>query len=140
MALPRSRSAQSSNSVHLMQPVQAAGGVVVRGGQVAVVHRPRYDDWSLPKGKLDDGESFEDAALREVEEETGLRCALVRELPTIRYEVRGRPKEVRYWAMEVVGETPFVPNDEVDQLRWVEPHEALALLTYDRDREPVLAL
>jgi 8-oxo-dGTP diphosphatase len=140
MALPKSRSVQSSNSVNLMQPVQAAGGVVVRGGQVAVVHRPRYDDWSLPKGKLDDGESFEDAALREVEEETGLRCALVRELPTIRYEVRGRPKEVRYWAMEVVGETPFVPNDEVDQLRWVEPHEALALLTYDRDREPVLAL
>jgi 8-oxo-dGTP diphosphatase len=123
-----------------MNDVEAAGGVVLRDGLVALVHRPRYDDWSLPKGKLDAGESFEDAALREVEEETGLRCSLVRELPSIEYQVRGRPKLVRYWEMEVVDETPFVPNDEVDQIRWVEPREALALLTYDRDREPVLAL
>jgi 8-oxo-dGTP diphosphatase len=123
-----------------MSAVQAAGGVVRRDGLVAVVHRPKYDDWSLPKGKLDPGETFEDAALREVEEETGLRCTLVRELPTVSYDVRGRRKEVRYWEMEVEEETAFVPNDEVDQLRWVEPQEALALLTYDRDREPVLAL
>src|ERR687894_90070 len=114
--------------------VKAAGCVVHRWGddgalEVAVIHRPRYDDWSLPKGKLDAGESFADAALREVEEETGLRCTLVRELPAVEYEVRGRPKLVRYWAMEVADETPFVPNDEVDQLRWVEPREALALLT-----------
>jgi 8-oxo-dGTP diphosphatase len=123
-----------------MNRVHAAGGVVLRDGRVALVHRPRYDDWSLPKGKLDPGESSEEAALREVEEETGLRCRLVRELPTVEYDVRGRLKVVRYWAMAVVDETPFVPNDEVDQLRWVEPQEALALLTYDRDREPVLAL
>jgi len=123
-----------------MNRVHAAGGVVLRDGLVAVVHRPRYDDWSLPKGKLDPDESFEEAALREVEEETGLRCRLVRELPTVRYDVRGRLKEVRYWAMEVEDETPFVPNEEVDQVRWVEPQEALALLSYDRDREPVLAL
>ena len=112
----------------------------MRGHQVLLVHRPRYDDWTLPKGKLDEGESFEDAALREVEEETGLRCRLTRELPTVSYDVRGRRKEVRYWAMEIEDETPFVPNDEVDQVRWVEPQEALALLSYDRDREPVLAL
>jgi 8-oxo-dGTP diphosphatase len=123
-----------------MNRVHAAGGVVLRDGRVAVVHRPRYDDWSLPKGKLDPGESFEEAALREVEEETGLRCRLIRELPTVSYVVRGRLKEVRYWAMEVEDETPFVPNEEVDELRWVEPQEALALLSYDRDREPVLAL
>jgi 8-oxo-dGTP diphosphatase len=123
-----------------MDGVRAAGGVVLRHGRVAVVHRPKYDDWSLPKGKLDPGESFEDAALREVEEETGLRCTLVRELPAVEYEVRGRPKLVRYWAMEVEDETPFVPNDEVDEVRWLEPAEALALLSYDRDREPVLAL
>jgi 8-oxo-dGTP diphosphatase len=123
-----------------MNRVHAAGGVVLRDGRVAIVHRPRYDDWSLPKGKLDPDESFEEAALREVEEETGLRCRLVRELPTVRYDVRGRLKEVRYWAMEVEDETPFVPNDEVDDVRWVEPREALALLSYDRDREPVLAL
>jgi 8-oxo-dGTP diphosphatase len=123
-----------------MQQLQAAGGVVLRDGRVAVVHRPRYDDWSLPKGKLDQGESFEDAALREVQEETGLRCRLVRELPAVEYQVRGRPKLVRYWAMEVQDETPFVPGDEVDEVRWLEPAEALALLSYDRDREPVLAL
>ena len=123
-----------------MKPVHAAGGVVLRDGRLAVVHRPRYDDWTLPKGKLDPDESFEDAALREVEEETGLRCHLVRELPAVEYEVRGRPKLVRYWAMEVAEETPFVPNEEVDEVRWLEPQEALALLSYDRDREPVLAL
>jgi 8-oxo-dGTP pyrophosphatase MutT (NUDIX family) len=123
-----------------MKPVHAAGGVVLRDGRLAVVHRPRYDDWTLPKGKLDPDESFEGAALREVEEETGLRCRLVRELPAVQYEVRGRPKLVRYWAMEVEDETPFVPNDEVDEVRWLEPQEALALLSYDRDREPVLAL
>jgi 8-oxo-dGTP diphosphatase len=133
-------SCDSFGSVGPVEPVRAAGGVVLRDGLVAVVHRPRYDDWSLPKGKLDADESFEDAALREVEEETGLRCALVRELPAVEYEVRGRPKLVRYWAMEVVDETPFVPNDEVDEVRWLEPQEALALLSYDRDREPVLAL
>jgi 8-oxo-dGTP diphosphatase len=123
-----------------MERVRAAGGVVLRDGRVAIVHRPRYDDWSLPKGKLDPAESFEDAALREVEEETGLRCRLVRELPAVEYEVRGRSKLVRYWAMEVTDETPFVPGDEVDEVRWLEPSEALALLSYDRDREPVLAL
>ena len=112
----------------------------MRDGRLVVVHRPRYDDWTLPKGKLDPGESFEDAALREVAEETGLRCRLLRELPAIEYEVRGRPKLVRYWQMEIEAETPFVENDEVDELRWLEPAEALALLTYERDREVVLAV
>jgi 8-oxo-dGTP diphosphatase len=117
------------------EQIHAAGGVVVRDGQVALVHRPRYDDWTLPKGKLDPGESFADAALREVREETGLHGRLVRELPGIRYEVNGRPKIVRYWLMDVEHEGPFVPNDETDQLRWVEPGEALRLLSYDRDRD-----
>jgi 8-oxo-dGTP diphosphatase len=119
--------------------VRAAGGVVVRDGLVALVHRPRYDDWTLPKGKLDPGESFEDAALREIEEETGLRTRLVRELPAVHYEVRGRPKVVRYWLMEVGSDPGFVPNDEVDELRWLEPGQASALLTYDRDRDVLAA-
>ena len=119
--------------------VRAGGGVVVRDGLVCVVHRPRYDDWSLPKGKLDPGESFEEAALREVEEETGLRCRLVRELPAVRYEVRGRPKLVRYWLMEVESDPGFVANDEVDELRWLDPADARALLSYERDRELLAA-
>jgi 8-oxo-dGTP diphosphatase len=122
-----------------MVQVKAAGGVVVRDGLVALVHRPRYDDWTLPKGKLDRGESFEDAALREVDEETGLRARLVRELPAVSYDVKGRLKVVRYWLMEVESEAGFVANDEVDELRWLDPAEALALLTYDRDREVLTA-
>jgi 8-oxo-dGTP diphosphatase len=122
-----------------MAEVRAAGGVVVRDGLVALVHRPRYDDWTLPKGKLDNGESFEEAALREVDEETGLHARLVRELPSVNYEVRGRPKVVRYWLMEVESDEGFVANDEVDEVRWLEPAEALALLTYDRDRGVLVA-
>jgi 8-oxo-dGTP diphosphatase len=120
--------------------VKAAGGVVMRDGEVAVVHRPRYDDWTLPKGKLDPDESFEEAALREVEEETGLLCRLVRELPPVAYrDARGRPKIVRYWLMEVEHDPGFVPNDEVDELRWLPSAEALALLSYSRDTELLMA-
>ncbi len=119
--------------------MRAAGGVVRRVdadgvARVLVVHRPRYDDWSLPKGKVDHGETDEECALREVEEETGLRCTLGRELASTRYTDRkGRSKQVRYWAMEVVGGA-FAPNDEVDEVRWLPAAEASALLTYDHDR------
>ena len=123
----------------MSKEIRAAGGVVVRDGLVALVHRPRYDDWTLPKGKLDAGESFEEAALREIDEETGLRVRLVRELPASNYEVRGRPKVVRYWLMEVESDPGFVANDEVDELRWLERGEALRLLTYDRDRDVLAA-
>jgi 8-oxo-dGTP diphosphatase len=117
--------------------VRAAGGVVLDPeARVALVHRPRYDDWTLPKGKLDRGESFEDAALREVEEETGLRCRLLRELPSSEYlDPKGRSKVVRYWLMEVEHDPGFIPNNEVDELRWVPVEEAPALLTYARDAE-----
>ena len=124
-----------------MRPeVRAAGGVVLRDGMVLVVHRPRYDDWSLPKGKLDPGESWEDCALREVWEETGLRCSLGRELPSTEYHDRhGRFKQVRYWQMERE-DGEFAPNDEVDELRWAAPAEARGLLTYERDAEVLDAL
>ena len=115
--------------------VEAAGGVVRRDGRIAVVHRPRYDDWSLPKGKLDPGESWEQAALREVREETGLECELGKELSSTSYHDRkGRSKLVRYWLMEPVG-GEFTPNDEVDELRWLTPAEAARVLTYPRDVE-----
>ena len=120
--------------------VRAAGGVVVRDGTVAVVHRPRYDDWSLPKGKLDPGESWEQAALREVEEEIGLRCRLGAELSPVEYTDRkGRTKMVRYWLMEPVG-GEFVPNEEVDEVRWMPYAQAATRLSYPHDRELVSEL
>jgi 8-oxo-dGTP diphosphatase len=120
--------------------VRAAGGLVVRDGLICLVHRPKYDDWSLPKGKLDPGEGFEEAALREVEEETGLRCRLADELDEVRYhDAKGRPKIVRYWLMDVVADGGFSPNAEVDELRWVGRGQALRLLSYEHDRELVRA-
>ena len=114
--------------------IQAAGGLVVRDGALLVVHRPRYSDWSLPKGKLDPGETWEEAAIREVWEEAGVHCRLVRELPDVTYEHKGRPKRVRYWLMEPAeDEPPFEANDEVDEVRWVSPADALELLSYERD-------
>jgi 8-oxo-dGTP pyrophosphatase MutT (NUDIX family) len=119
--------------------VRAAGGVIRRPGadgtvRIAVVHRPRYDDWTLPKGKLLHGESDEDAARREVHEETGMRCALDDELPAVQYVDRhGRRKRVRYWTMRPLGGS-FEPNREVDELRWVTISEALDLLSYEHDR------
>lgn len=115
--------------------VRAAGGVVVSadGRRVLIVHRQRYDDWSLPKGKLDPGETAEDAARREVCEEAGLRCTLGRELDEVRYIDRfGRPKQVRYWVMTVEG-GEFAPNDEVDAIRWVDEAGASQLVTYAED-------
>ena len=126
--------------------VRAAGGVVLRDGsegpEVAVVHRPRYDDWSLPKGKLQAGEEWDECALREVEEETGLRCVLGDELEPVRYRDRKqRPKLVRFWSMRALDPTSeFSANDEVDELRWLSLESAAALLDYPHDRELVTAL
>jgi 8-oxo-dGTP diphosphatase len=119
-----------------MTTVRAAGGVVRDDdGRVAVVYRPKYDDWTFPKGKLEPGETEEQAALREVHEETGLDVELGRELGFVSYtDPRGRPKTVHYWLMGVRG-GEFTPNREVSELRWLPLEEAPALLSYDRDRE-----
>lgn len=119
--------------------VRAAGGIVVRGDDrdrhFALVHRPRYDDWSFPKGKLVDGEAEDAAALREVLEETGLQCRLDVHVGTVTYQDRnGRPKVVTYWTM-TPDDGSFAPSDEVDELRWLAVDDALASLTYAHDRE-----
>ena len=123
--------------------VRAAGGVVWRAGdhglEIVIVHRPApRDDWSLPKGKLDPGERHRDAALREVWEETGLRCALGPRLTEIRYETpKGEDKRVRWWAMTVVSDEGFTPNDEIDDLRWVPLDGIEDELTWPTDRDLV---
>jgi 8-oxo-dGTP pyrophosphatase MutT (NUDIX family) len=124
----------------MKEAVRAAGGLLFRRGpggtvEVVLVHRPAYDDWTFPKGKLDDGETEADAAVREVEEETGLRARLGRELTTTSYhDSRGRPKTVRYWEMTPVAGV-LRPAHEIDDARWVPVDEAAHMLTYARDRD-----
>ncbi len=123
--------------------VRAAGGAVARAGrrgraEILVVHRPRYDDWTLPKGKCNPGESDEACALREVEEETGLVCELGDEVAVAEYEDgAGRPKRVRYFAMTPREGAEAAARNEVDAVRWLTPQEALETLTYGRDAEIV---
>lgn len=112
--------------------IAAAGAVAWRDGTVAVVHRPRYDDWTLPKGKVDNGETVPRAAVRELAEETGFRVVLGRHLNTVRYSVRGTPKRVDYFAARAV-DGEFEANEEVDELRWLEPAMAREILTYPQD-------
>jgi 8-oxo-dGTP diphosphatase len=115
--------------------VRAAGGVIRRDGRVLLVHRPKYDDWTLPKGKADPGESDAECALRELEEETGYVCVLGRDLGTSEYlDARGRPKVVRWFAATPVHGS-FQPTDEVDQIEWLTPAEAETRLSYERDRD-----
>ena len=121
------------------QPViRAAGGVLRSHSRVAVVHRPKYDDWTLPKGKLEAGEDERAGALREVAEETGHRARIESDLGTVEYAVRRGgellPKVVRYFLMRELG-GEFRPHREVDELRWLSPAEAMELLSYRRDRE-----
>lgn len=121
--------------------IRAAGGVVLEGGRVLLVHRPKYDDWTFPKGKAADDEADEETALREVHEETGIRCALERELGSTEYvDSRGRPKRVRWWLMRPLADDGFVPNEEVDELCWVDLPAAATLLSYGRDLKLLAAL
>ena len=124
--------------------VRAAGGVVVRGtgveAEVLLVHRPQYDDWTFPKGKVEPGESDEECAVREVEEETGLRCSLGRELPSTDYvDGKGRSKVVRYWLMDAEGGA-LQFDHEVDDALWLTPAAAAEQLSYQRDVELLEAM
>jgi len=124
--------------------IHAAGAVVWRGDpaapEVAVIHRPKYDDWTFPKGKLKTGEHVIEGCLREVAEETGLRVLLGRALPPVHYLVRGRLKRVDYWVARVAESGPFRAGDEVDELRWLSLEEARERLSYEWDAGLLRAL
>jgi 8-oxo-dGTP diphosphatase len=124
-------------------PIRAAGCLVYRPAdgadgpdgdiEVLVAHRPHYDDWDFPKGKLEAGETELECAIRETEEETGFTGEIGAELPADHYQVRGRPKVVRWWLMRQTGGA-FVVNDEVDEVRWLPAEQAAELLSYDHPR------
>lgn len=122
------------------QIILSAGGIVSRTLeksplQIVLVHRTRHNDWSLPKGRLEPGEVIADAALREVREETACECEIEKALPTVRYMDRnGKPKEVRFWRMKLIVARPFVPNGEIDDVRWLTLEESDTVLTYKTDR------
>jgi 8-oxo-dGTP diphosphatase len=117
--------------------IQAAGGLLWRSGRLAVIHRPKRGDWSLPKGKLEPGETFPDAALREVAEETGCRARLGEFAGYTLYRVKRGPKLVLFWHMVAVGSQRFEANGEVDRIEWLRPSEALSRLEHVAERRLV---
>ena len=119
--------------------IQAAGGLLWKdsenGRELAIIHRPKHDDWTLPKGKLEPGESWTEAALREVEEETGCKVEIEDFIGCTCYSAGAKPKVVLYWNMKLIGECHFQPGKEVDQLRWAKPADATQILDYETERE-----
>jgi 8-oxo-dGTP diphosphatase len=123
---------------HHQSTIQAAGGIVWKNSRrqkLAVVHRPKHQDWSLPKGKLDRDESWQEAALREVLEETGYQCQLMGFAGSIAYLIEGTPKVILYWHMDAAEHCPECMNGEVDEVRWLTCQEALELLDYEDEKE-----
>jgi len=119
----------------------AAGGIVsrktARGVEIAVVHRSRYSDWCLPKGKLKKGESFEEAATREVKEEVGCDAIITGFASAIHYAVKGAPKVVLFWTMVPAGECSFEPSEEVRKVVWLNPRDAVKKIDYDKEKDIV---
>ncbi len=122
--------------------IRAAGALLWReiaAGEIeiALVHRPRYDDWSLPKGKIDEDETALACAYREVFEETGIKARFTRQLGSVEYEDNGAQKRVKYWVAQALGASVFVANEEVDQLRWLKPTDSIELATHQSDKEMI---
>jgi 8-oxo-dGTP diphosphatase len=129
----------SMKNNHHKKVVEAAGGVLwketLRGKKIAIIHRSRYDDWTLPKGKRDRGESWQETALREVWEETGCRANLGGFIGATAYTINGytTPKVVLFWHMNIQKNCEFTPNDEVDCVKWISPKKALKKLTHENE-------
>ena len=119
--------------------IRAAGGIVIRDGDVMLVHRPKYDDWSLPKGKCQSGETDEACAIREITEETGIECRIVRALGTSRYRVPAGPKVVRWFLMRPIGGA-FKPSHEVDEIAWVPRGSVREAITFEVGTEQLEAI
>ena len=123
--------------------IRAAGALLWRENsdlaiEVALIHRPRYDDWSLPKGKIEIGETALQCAYREVLEETGMRASFTRELGSVEYEESGQQKRVKYWAAHcALNKSEFIPNEEVDQIQWLAASDAHQLATHDSDKSVI---
>ncbi len=119
--------------------IGAAGGLLWRnsekGKEIAIIHRERYGDWTLPKGKLKAGEDWQDAAVREVKEETGCDVKVESFAGNVTYSVKSIPKIVLFWNMILIGECLFKPSEEVDQVVWMDIQIALKRLDYDGERE-----
>jgi 8-oxo-dGTP diphosphatase len=130
--------------VETERPIYAAGGILrrtsVNGFEILVIHRPRYNDWSLPKGKLKSGEPWEGAASREVLEETGYRSTIMSFAGPVVYQVNGRPKIVLFWNMRIEEDAPFQPSREVDAIEWMPPAAAYARLNYPIERRLIAEL
>jgi len=128
-----------SDENNAVNTIRAAGGLVwrdsVHGREIAVIHRARHRDWTLPKGKLEPGEDWKEAAVREVKEETGYCVQLKSFAGKISYNIKGTPKVVQFWNMEPIGESKFEPSKEVDRVRWLSVQKALEVLDYDAERE-----
>ena len=132
---------KKANSPNPNEVVEAAGGVLWKqtssGLKLAIIHRQRYDDWSLPKGKREPGERWETTALREVLEETGCQATLGEFIGSASYLINPQktPKVVLFWNMHTKNEFSFQPNDEVDRIKWVSPQKALKTLNYGEERD-----
>lgn len=121
--------------------IQSAGGLLWRetpqGTELLIIHRPKYDDWALPKGKLEPGESWTQAALREVWEETGYQAEIISFAGCLCYAYKGIPKIVLFWNMKVLDECQFNPNKEVDRVQWEKAEDAIKKLNYSSERDLV---